>query len=135
VAVSIEFSVTHRYASDEDAITVPVTLRAGTSSVDVAAKVDTGAAFCIFERRFGEVIGLDIEAGRLQRFRTATGSFNAYEHQVEIRTFKIEFSSIVYFAEDPEFGVNVLGRKGWLDRLRVGIVDHDQILYLNTYDS
>jgi hypothetical protein len=27
-----------------------------------------------------------------------------------------------------------MGRHGWLDRLNVGIVDHDQLLYAGIYD-
>jgi hypothetical protein len=77
---------------------------------------------------------LDVESGRLQRFRTVAGSFAAYEHEVTIQTLGIEFSAIVFFAETPEFNRNVLGRTGWLDRLRVGIVEDDRMLFLNSYE-
>ena len=30
---------------------------------------------------------------------------------------------------------NVLGRAGWLDRVRLGLVDHDSILYLAPYEE
>ncbi len=78
---------------------------------------------------------MDVEAGRLQRFRTMTGSFSAYEHAVSIQTLGIEFSTLVFFAQDAEFSRNFLGRGGWLDRLRVAIIDYDRVVYLSAYDS
>ena len=99
------------------------------------AKVDTGAAYCIFERRYGEELGLDVESGRAQRFRTMAGSFVAYEHEVTIQTLGVEFSAGVFFAQDTAFARNFLGRSGWLDRVRVGIVDYDRLLFLRSYDS
>jgi hypothetical protein len=81
------------------------------------------------------MLGLDVESGRLQRFRTATGSFAAYAHEVTLETLGIGFSAVVFFAQDPAFTRNFLGRIGWLDRLRVAIVDYDLALYLGAYDS
>ena len=131
---SLEFNATHRYAGTAEGINVPTTLRVGSQSVELLAKLDTGAAHCIFERNYAELLGLDMESGRLQRFRTVAGSFAAYEHEVTIQTLGIEFSAIVFFAESPEFNRNVLGRTGWLDRLRVGIVEYDRMLFLNSYE-
>jgi len=133
--VSLEFSVSYQYNSSADGIEVPVTLRIGGQSVDLIAKLDTGAARCIFDRRYAEMLGLDVESGRLQRFRTATGSFAAYAHEVTIETLGIGFSAVVFFAQDSAFTWNFLGRTGWLDRLRVAIVDYDLALYLGAYDS
>jgi hypothetical protein len=36
---------------------------------------------------------------------------------------------------DPAIKKNLLGRTGWLNRIRLGIVDHDRELYLAPYDS
>jgi hypothetical protein len=30
---------------------------------------------------------------------------------------------------------DVLGQTGWLDRMRLGLVDHDRQLYLSHYDD
>ena len=43
--------------------------------------------------------------------------------------------SMVYFFADPMIAKNVLGRVGWLDRVRLGLVDHDSELYLAPYDD
>jgi hypothetical protein len=133
--ISLSFSATHRYRDQAPAVELPVVLRAGGNSVDVRARVDTGAANCIFERRFAELLGLDVESGRLQAFRTVTGPFSTYEHEVVIHSLGIEFSSVVYFAQDRTFNRSVLGRTGWLDRVRVAIVDYDRTIHLSAYDD
>ena len=63
------------------------------------------------------------------------GSFVAYEHEVTLHTLGIEFSAVVFFAQDPAFSKSFVGRSGWLDRLRVGIVDYDRLLFLSAYES
>jgi hypothetical protein len=42
---------------------------------------------------------------------------------------------MVYFAANQSFTRNVLGRRGWLDQVRPGIVEHDGKLYLSRYDE
>src|SRR5438105_873814 len=104
--VSLEFNNIHKYTEATDGITVPITLAIGIQSVDFLAKLDTGAAHCIFERKYGEILGLGVESGRLQRFRTVAGSFAAYQHEVTIQTLGIEFLAVVFFAQDPTFSRN-----------------------------
>jgi hypothetical protein len=91
--VSLEFDTTHQYTDANDGIPVPIMLAIGSQSVELVAKLDTGAAHCIFERKYGEMLGLDVESGRLQCFRTVAGSFAAYEHEVTIQTLGIEFQA------------------------------------------
>jgi hypothetical protein len=131
--VSLDFDTSHHYTEAKDGINVPITLWVDRQSVELLAKLDTGAAYCIFERKYAEILGLDVESGRLQRFRTVAGSFAAYEHEVTIQTLGIEFPAIVFFAQDPTFSSNYLGRAGWLDRLRIGIVDYDRMLFVGPY--
>lgn len=132
--LSVDFSASWRYES-ADGIEVPTGLRVSNQKVELIATLDTGAAHCIFERRYAEELGLDVESGRAQRFRTMAGSFVAYEHEVTIHTLGIEFSAVVYFARDSDFTRNFLGRSGWLDRLRIGIIDYDRLLLLSAYSS
>jgi hypothetical protein len=63
------------------------------------------------------------------------GSFAAYQHEVTIQTLGIEFSAVVFFAQDSTFNRNFLGRSGWLDRLRIAIVDYDRLLFVSPYQS
>lgn len=41
---------------------------------------------------------------------------------------------MVYFFADKEIEKNLLGRSGWLDRVRFGLVDYDRKFYLSAYD-
>jgi predicted aspartyl protease len=132
---SLDFAVAYYYGEQGTAITVPLTICIGSRTVDLRPIVDTGASSCVFERIHAENLGLDVESGRLLRFRTSTGYFLAYEHNVTLKTLGIEFDAPVFFAADSEFNRNFVGRSGWLDRVRLAIVHHDQMLYLSPYDS
>jgi hypothetical protein len=133
--VSLDFDTSHKYGEARDGIEVPITLSIGRESVELLAKLDTGAAHCVFERKYAEMLGVEVASGRLQRFRTMAGSFSAYQHDVTIQTLGIEFSAAVFFAQDPTFSRNFLGRSGWLDRLLIAIVDYDRMLFLSPYQS
>lgn len=133
MAHSIAFDHVYEYPGGVKGVQVPISLCVGKQSVDLLASVDTGATFCIFERKYADRLGIDVAAGNFQRFYTAAGSFAAYGHEIELRTFQIEFTCVVYFAEDREFEKNVVGRVGFLDRLRVGIVDYERTIYLSDY--
>ncbi len=78
-------------------------------------------------------LGIDLTSGVKMRFGTANSSFEAYGHEVEIDAFGIRIFATVYFFADPEIRKNVLGRNGWLDRIRIGISDYDRAIYLATY--
>lgn len=95
----------------------------------------TGSTFYIFERKHGERLGFDIEGGEPQWVKTAVGSFLVYGHWVTLITEDFEFDSMVFFAKDENFGRNVLGKRGWLDRVIIGINDYDGKLYLSRYES
>jgi hypothetical protein len=90
--VSLDFDSVHRYTEALDGIDVPITLCIGRQSVELLAKLDTGAAHCIFERRYAEMLEVDVGSGRLQRFRTVAGSFAAYQHEITIQTLYRIFS-------------------------------------------
>lgn len=83
----------------------------------------------------GEYLGIDVESGTPEKFGTATGGFLAYGHEVTLEVLDIETVSIVYFAADENFSRNVLGRTGWLDRVQLGLVDHEGKLLLSANDD
>jgi hypothetical protein len=99
------------------------------------AKIDTGAEHCVFERGFAEALLIDVESGTPLRFSTVTGEFNAYGHELSLAVLGIEVHALVYFYENPAFTRNVLGRRGWLERVRFGLVDCDSLVYLSPYDE
>ena len=74
----LEFSSLHSYDPGKSGISVPVTLRAGEASVSFNAKIDTGATYCIFQRLYGEHLGLDIERGHQQLIGTPTGCSSSF---------------------------------------------------------
>jgi predicted aspartyl protease len=132
---TLDFETLHHYSEGTGGIDIPIALCIGSQSVELMAKLDTGAAHCIFERKYAEMLGLDVESGRLQRFRTVAGTFAAFEHEVTIQTLGIEFPAVVFFAQGAEFTRNFVGRSGWLDRLRIAITDYDRMLFLSAYES
>jgi hypothetical protein len=99
------------------------------------ATLDTGAAHCIFERVYGEQLGLNVEGGQLRTFRTVNGEFQAYGHEVTITCFEWELHSVVFFPAALEIHRNVLGRQGWLQQFRVALIDYDSVLHLSQYDQ
>ena len=80
------------------------------------------------------MLELEVEAGDHRTFRTATGGVDAFGHVVELQVLGLTFESLVYFFADERINKNLLGRAGWLDRIRLGLVDHDGELYLAAYD-
>lgn len=131
----LEFEKLIRYDASEAGIAINVELRLGKDSTAFEAKIDTGASFCVFERRRGEEIGLEIEGGLRNMVGTATGTFQVFGHEVTLVVEGYEFDAMVYFAEDENFNRNVLGRRGGLGNLQIGIVDYDGKLYLSRYES
>ena len=131
----LQFTRIHQYASRDGSVTVPVVLRSGVNAVDLVASVDTGASNCLFESAYATELGLELTDGILTRFRTANSNFDAYGHEVEVDVLGVVARSVVYFFAEPSITKNVLGRGGWLDRVRLGLIDHDRALYLATYND
>lgn len=131
----IEFEKFIQYDADQPGITLPIELRLGNDSVFFDAKLDTGASFCVFERKYCEALGLQIETGLQNTVGTATGSFSAFGHNITLIIENYEFDVMVYFAEDENFNRNVLGRRGAIENLKICIIDYDGKLYLSHYES
>lgn len=129
------FSERFDYSRFND-IVIPLSLSSDkTNQILLRAKVDTGSTFCVFQRRHADLLDIDAETGTRRRIRTATGSFIAYGHEVTIKVGQFEWQSEVYFAEDEGFPINVVGRVGFLDRLRLALTDYEHLLYLSAYDE
>lgn len=131
----LSFAVIHTYDSQEQGITVPVTLTHAEDQVELLAKIDTGAQTCIFQRQYAEILQLDVEAGHHQTFETVTGTFEAFGHTVGLEVLGIRMDAVVFFARDHDFLRNVLGRHGWLQQIRMGLVDYNSLLYLSHYND
>jgi hypothetical protein len=60
-------------------------------------------------------------------------SFKAYLHTVTIEVLGIRLETAVYFAANEHFTRSVLGRIGWLDRVKLGLIDYEAKLLLSPY--
>jgi len=135
MAETLTFAKLHRYDTRKFGINLPATLAAGDKFIAFQAKLDTGSSLCVFPRRYGEELGFEIESGAYQRIGTAIGGFDAYGHWVTLSVLGYEYETTVYFAKDHRFNRNILGRQGWLDRIRLGLIDYDGKLYLSEYND
>lgn len=134
MAEELFFNVSHKYNTLETGITVPAALRLNEIVADVKAKIDTGSTFCVFERMHGENLGLEIETGIPLRMITATGPFDTFGHTVNLSVLGIETEATVYFAKEESFYLNILGRQGFLDRVKLGLIDYEGKMLLSAYD-
>lgn len=133
MSYSLEFDHLLAFDQGDNGITLEVTLRLDAMEASCIAKIDTGSAYCIFPRSIGEKLGINIESGFPIKIGTATGVFGAFGHNVTITTFGSDFDSIVYFAKEDFFNRSVLGRFGWLDRVKIGLIDYEGKLFVSKY--
>jgi hypothetical protein len=131
----LSFSRREKYSSLATGIDLETTLRFGDLFINCEAKVDTGAEVCLFQRAIGEAIEIPIENGVKKRLETLTGVLTAYGHEVVLELLGLQLQTVVYFAESDDVRRNLLGRQGWLQLIRLGIVDYDNELYLSLYDE
>lgn len=130
---TLSFDEVYFYDTLKTGITVSTILKYGDELVDFEAKIDTGASFCIFERKHSERLGLEIKNGNETRISTATASFSTFTHDLSLTVLGIETFSTVYFAKEESFTRNVLGRQGWLNRVKFGLIDYEGKLFLSEY--
>lgn len=121
------------YPDHADGITLSVTLSSGEYAIEALAKIDTGAAICLFSREIGLHLGLEIEQGMATTLNTLSGSLEAFGHEVRLEIGALVFDTVVYFAKHPDLPRNFLGRQGWLRNVRCGLVDYENKLYLAKY--
>ncbi len=131
----LTFNTRETYDSLQDGITIEAVLSVGEESRVCTAKVDPGAQVCLFKRELEEEFGLDIESGYPCKLDTMTGTLLSYGHSVTLHTLGLDFDSVVYFSALPNLRRNLLGREGWLQKVRLGIVDYDAALYLSPYQE
>lgn len=135
MAETLSFKTLFQYDTRRSGITVPVRLEWGGRRTELKAKVDSESSACVIARNYGEDLGLNIENGSPQRFETVTGGFLTYGHEVTLVTPGVDLITTVYFAADATFIRNVLGRQGWIDRIRLGLIDYEGKLFLSDYND
>lgn len=130
---TVSFDEVYFYNTLKVGITASVILSFSGGFVDLEAKIDTGSSYCVFERKHAERLNLDVESGEQIRISTATDFFTAYGHELTLSVLGIETYSRVYFAGEESFTRNVLGRQGFLDRVKLGLIDYEGKLLLSAY--
>ena len=130
---SLEFLKTYNYDTLKTGISLPVVLQAGETKVEIHAKLDTGSTHCIFERQHAELLKLEIESGEPTTIGTATGKFLAFGHRITLISFGLSWEASVCFIAEEGIRRNILGRQGWLDRVKLGLIDYEGKLLLSPY--
>jgi hypothetical protein len=100
--------------------------------VELRARLDMGPSDCLFDRFYSDIFGLP-DSGVERKYRTVAGSFKAFGHEVTVETLGLEWSAWVFFHAMANPAHAFVGRRGWLDRVRVGIVHYEQKLFLGQY--
>jgi len=129
---TIDFDLEYIYP-DDPAKNIPLSieLKIGDESARFWAYVDTGAAYCLFQSGYADILGLDLRAGESLRLSAADGgTIEAWGHTVMIQFLDQRVESIVYFTDHPGFHRNVLGRQGWLHHFKFGLIYYESKLYL-----
>lgn len=121
--INVEFDFACEYESTGDGILVPVRIVHTGKSVELTARLDTGAAHCLFHRSFADLLDISWQQGLPQSYRTVVGNFRAYGHELTLHTWEFQWSA----------NSNYLGRTGWLDRVRLGLVHYDQRILIAGY--
>ena len=131
---SLEFDAELRYEETPAGILVPIRLSHGDRSVELKARLDTGAADCIFDDSYADILALT-DSGIEREYRTVTGSFKARGHEVVIETLGLEWTAMVFFHAMGNPAHAFVGRRGWLDRLHFGVIHFEQRLMIGHYGN
>ncbi len=131
---TLTFDEKVEYPDDKQGINLDIIISKQTDNpVSATVKLDTGSTFCIFQRFYADLLGIEVEKGERESIRTAKGNFTAYGHDIVIKFSNLEWEAFVYFAQDESFPVSVLGRNGFLNKINIAIIDYEQLLYLKSY--
>ncbi|MGI8884911.1 MAG: hypothetical protein ACR2IA_11790 [Pyrinomonadaceae bacterium] len=131
---TLNFDEKVEYPDDKQGINLDIIISKQTDNpVSATVKLDTGSTFCIFQRFYADLLGIEVEKGERESIRTAKGNFTAYGHDIVIKFSNLEWEAFVYFAQDESFPVSVIGRNGFLNKINIAIIDYEQLLYLKSY--
>jgi len=100
-----------------------------------ACELDTGASHCLFARVYAEALGFGSRKWQRLTFATANSRFDAFGHELTIDVLGIEVTALVFSLRTQVSPKKRVGRQGWLDRIRLGLVDYDRKLYAAGYDE
>lgn len=128
----LSFAIRHHFTTTDTGITIPVTLMLSGLKVTGPAKVDTGSEWCLLQREMADELQIEVMDGIPIRMGTLLGTFTAYAHTVELQTLGLSFESTVLFTTAYGAPRNILGRRGWLEHLHLGLTMDEEAIYLNS---
>ena len=131
----ISYQFSYQFPSGPEGIFLPVSLQFGQETIVIEAAVDTGASYCLFARSVGESLGINVESGFPQIFASAGGRVEAFGHSIQLTVLGIELDAMVFFFANGNIQKNLLGRRGWLDRVKFGLDEYQQFVYLSGPES
>ena len=136
VPFSLDFDASHHYPDAIGGIDVPIVLCIGRQSVELLAKLDTGAAHRIFERKYAEMLGVDV---RLSPASTFPRPWLDRLPPINTRSqFRRRAPSSRRSPSSPKIQrsaeTSSAGPAG-LTALRIAMVDYDRTLFLSPYQS
>jgi len=134
MAFELSFSISYVYPDVSGGILLPVTLSVSGEQITVDAVVDSGGSICLFGLEVAASHGLDVENGIPKRLNSLGGPIDSFGHEVTIETAELSFQSLVYFAKYPGLPRNILGRHGWLSKVKLGLVEYENTMYLGHYE-
>lgn len=126
----LSFPIRRRFQATDIGIVIPCSLERNGIIVDLDAKVDPGAEYCLFKREVAESLQIEVEDGFPVPLSTLAGTLTGFAHTVVLKTFELQFESTVLFNPAYDAGRNILGRIGWLNNLHLGLTMDDEMIYL-----
>ena len=131
---AFSFSTQLHLSEDQMGLHLPISLSFAGQEVGVDAYLDTGSTYCVVPRWVGVRLGLNIEAGTPTTLRTGGGPLPGYLHYVTLTIGDLIFEDVPLCVEKyQELGRCLLGRAGWLQKVRLGLATYDEQLYLNSH--
>ncbi len=132
----LEFSTLLKIALDENGLIVPLTISAPIKDRQIQAYFDSGATYTVLPRWLGDDLGFDVESGTPTNLRTGSGVMQTYLHYTTFFLGELSFGDVpVCIAKYHDFNRCLLGREGWLQAVRFGLVTYDNQMYLSLYDE
>ena len=130
---SLDFSHLIEYDAILQVISLDIEISVGGGVAKLSAKIDTGSTDCVFARKPGEQVGLNIKAGEF--FRNSARQSAASQHTGIILRFRFSITvstRAFVFAADESFNRNVLGRNDFLNQVLLGLNDYEGKIYLSS---
>jgi len=103
---------------------IPIGLLFNGKLVRYEALIDSGADFNIFNAEIGELLGINVRAGKKMQFSGIAGEpFEVYLHNLIIEVGGWQYKIVAGFSyEISPYGFGILGQKGFFDLFRVKFI-------------